>query len=341
MLNSDIPQLSEMASPSDDLTVGGSQISVIVVATERLFRLGLAGLLSDDSRLNVIGVSDGETDLLELCKSTSVDVVLLDIQLSRSDAIDLVRLIASECPHTKTLVLTSNADWRVRPTMIAGASGVLLKDASPEAIRAAVVSVHLGDQVLCNEAARWVLGEEPSTHLTQRESDVLRMVAQGANNSEIAAQLNLGQKTVRNYVSRLYHKLDLTNRAQIATYLVESDIAPATGSQADLARVENESSVTRPVNERPLSLPASLREIWRRRVLVHRRCGAVRAGWRCLRTSQAPDPTAVALVLLPPSAASTSGTPGERHSHRRRDREQYAGPDRGPRQGVPPLGVTS
>ena len=63
-----------------------------MVATERLFRLGLAGLLSEDSRLNVIGVSDGEADLLELCKSTSVDVVLLDIQLSRSDAIDLVRL---------------------------------------------------------------------------------------------------------------------------------------------------------------------------------------------------------------------------------------------------------
>jgi NarL family two-component system response regulator LiaR len=242
VLNSDIPEVPQLAGSSEGPAAGASQISVIVVATEQLFRLGLAGLLSEDGRLNVIGVSDGQANLLELCKSTSVDVVLLDIQLSRSDAIDPVRLIASECPHTKTLVLTSNADWRVRPTMIAGASGVLLKDASPEAIRAAVVSVHLGDLVLCNEAARWVLGEEPSTHLTQRESDVLRMVAQGANNSEIAAQLNLGQKTVRNYVSRLYHKLDLTNRAQIATYLVESDMTRA--GQADLVPVQNESSVT-------------------------------------------------------------------------------------------------
>ncbi len=232
-----------MTGPSEGLAAGVPRISIIVVATEQLFRLGLAGLLSEDSRLSVIGVSDGQADLLELCQSTSVDVVLLDIQLSRSDAIDPVRLIAAECPQTKTLVLTSNADWRVRPTMIAGASGVLLKDASPEAIRAAVVSVHLGDLVLCSEAARWVLGEEPSTHLTQRESDVLRMVAQGANNSEIAQQLNLGQKTVRNYVSRLYHKLDLTNRAQIATYLVESDMTRA-GRPADLAPVQNESSVT-------------------------------------------------------------------------------------------------
>jgi DNA-binding NarL/FixJ family response regulator len=242
LFNSDLTQRIDPASSSDGVLVDGSRISVIVVATEQLFRHGLAGLLGEDHRLQVIGVSDGEADLLELCKSTGVDVVLLDIQLSRSDAIDLVRLITSECPHTKTLVLTSNADWRVRPTMIAGAAGVLLKNTSPEAIRAAVVSVYLGDHVLCNEAARWILGEEPSTHLTQRESDVLRMVAQGANNSEIAAQLHLGQKTVRNYVSRLYHKLDLTNRAQIATYLVQNDIGRSTG-RADATRAENETLV--------------------------------------------------------------------------------------------------
>jgi DNA-binding NarL/FixJ family response regulator len=224
---------------SDGPSPTSSQISVIVVATERLFRLGLARLLSEDDRLDVIGDSEGEPELLGLCKATSVDVVLIDIQLSRTDGIDLVRLMASECPHTKTLALTSNADWRVRPAMIAGAAGVLLKDTYPEAIRAAVVSVYLGDQVLCNEAARWILGEEPSTRLTQRESDVLRMVAQGANNSEIAAHLQLGQKTVRNYVSRLYHKLALSNRAQIATYLNHTD-SERNSSRAELALVENE-----------------------------------------------------------------------------------------------------
>jgi DNA-binding NarL/FixJ family response regulator len=221
-----------------------SQISVIVVATERLFRLGLARLLSEDDRLDVIGDSEGAPELLDLCRATSVDVVLIDIQLLRTDSIDLVRLIATECPHTKTLALTSSADWRVRLAMIAGAAGVLLKDTSPEAIRAAVVSVHLGDQVLCNEAARWVLAEEPSTRLTQRESDVLRMVAQGANNSEIAAQLQLGQKTVRNYVSRLYRKLALSNRAQIAAYLEHTDL-DRSASPAELALVENESLVPR------------------------------------------------------------------------------------------------
>ena len=189
-----------------------------MVAAEQLFALGLARLLGEDEHLDVIGVSDGNRDLLGVCVARSVDVVLIDLELSRANCIDVVRLLASECPSTRTLVLTSNPDRRVRPAMIAGASGVLLKDTSPEAIRAAVVSVHLGDQILCSEAARWVLGEEPSAHLTQRESDVLRTMAQGANNAEIARQLQLGQKTVRNYVSRLYRKLDLNNRAQLVAY---------------------------------------------------------------------------------------------------------------------------
>lgn len=225
VLNSDLSQPFERTRSSDASSITGSKISVVVVAAEQLFGLGLARLLGEDERLDVIGVSDGEHDLLTLCTATSPDVVLIDLELSRADSIDLVRLLASECPNTRTLVLTSNPDWRVRSVMIAGAAGVLLKDTSPEATSAAVVSVHLGDQVFCSEAARWVLGEDASVHLTMRESDVLRIVAQGANNAEIARQLHLGEKTVRNYVSRLYRKLDLDNRAQLATYSGHSDIA--------------------------------------------------------------------------------------------------------------------
>lgn len=215
--------LAPRPESSDGQSLADSKVSVIVVAAERLFRLGVARLLGEDERLDVIGVSEGEPELVGLCAASPVDVVLLDLDLTKADSIDLVRSLASESPATKSLIVTSQADWRVRPAMIAGAAGILLKDTSPESIRAAVISVHLGDQVLCNEAARWVLGEEYSTHLTQRESDVLRMVAQGANNVEIAAQLQLGQKTVRNYVSRIYQKLELTNRAQIATYLARTE----------------------------------------------------------------------------------------------------------------------
>lgn len=242
MLKSDEPQL-EATRLTDGFVMDGSKISVIVVADELLFRLGVARLLSEDDRLDVIAVSDGEPELLELCKATSVDVVVMDIQLARTDGIDLVRSIASACPKTQTLILTSTTDWRVRPAMIAGAAGILLKDTSPQAIRAAVISVHLGDQVLCNEAARWVLGETPHSRLTQRESDVFHMVAQGASNAEVATRLGLGEKTVRNYVSRLYHKLALTNRAQIATYALHVDI------QAGAGRTESA-----PVGDEPWSI---------------------------------------------------------------------------------------
>jgi two-component system, NarL family, response regulator LiaR len=223
VLDSDLAHRSERPGWADGSSLADSKISVIVVAAEQLFRLGLARLLGEDERLDVVGVSEGQPELVDLCMAGSVDVVLVDLDLTKADSIELIRLLAAQCPATRSLILTSQADWRVRPAMIAGAAGILLKDTSPESIRAAVISVHFGDQVLCNEAARWVLGEVDSTHLTQRESDVLHMVAQGANNAEIAAELHLGQKTVRNYVSRIYRKLELTNRSQIATYLARTE----------------------------------------------------------------------------------------------------------------------
>ncbi len=246
MLNSELQQPPEGTAASGGLSFTGSKITVVVVAAEQLFAFGLARLLGEDDYLNVVGVSDGDPDLIALCTAHAVDVVLIDLELSRANCIDVIRMLASECPATKTLVLTSNPDWRVRPAMIAGAAGVLLKDTSPEATRAAVVSVHLGDQVLCNEAARWVLGEDPSAHLTHRESDVLRIMAQGANNAEIARQLHLGEKTVRNYVSRLYRKLDLNNRAQLATYLAHTDIGARVSRKASSLGPES-STVTRPI----------------------------------------------------------------------------------------------
>ena len=217
--SSDQPLPLERSKSLDGSSIAVSKISVIVVAAERLFGFGLARLLAEDEDLDVVAVSDGEPELVGICSAVSADVVLVDLELIRVDAIDLVRLLAAECPNTRTLVLTSNPDWRVRPAMIAGAAGVLLKDTSPEATRVAVHSVHLGDQVLCKEAARWVLGQDPSSNLTQRESLVLRMLGQGASNAEIAVQLEVGQKTVRNYVSRLNRKLDLNNRTQVATHL--------------------------------------------------------------------------------------------------------------------------
>jgi DNA-binding NarL/FixJ family response regulator len=224
LLTTDDPELEARRFPGEFLT-DRTKISVVVVADALLLRLGLARLLSEDERLDVIAVSDGESELLELCRTTPVDVVVMDMKLSMADSVDLVRSIAAVTTNTQTLVLTSTTDWRVRSIMMAGAAGILLKDSSPQAISAAVVSVHHGDRVFCSEAARWFLGDAHKIRLTQRESDVLRMVAQGATNTQIAAQLGLGEKTVRNYVSRLYRKLSLSSRAEFAGTVVHADIS--------------------------------------------------------------------------------------------------------------------
>ena len=278
-----------------------------------------------------------QPELVDRCAASSVDVVLIDLDLTKADSIGLVRLLASECPATKSLILTSQADWRVRPAMIAGSAGILLKDTSPESIRAAVISVHLGDQVLCNEAARWVLGEEYATHLTQRESDVLRMVAQGANNAEIAAELHLGQKTVRNYVSRIYGKLDLTNRAQIATYVARTEAARG----PDLAQLGSRptTSLGSAAHERTATQSADINagDLATARPGPDRR-SAVRIGGGRLRVPHARQvhcrrPGA-------PPAVRELGLRRVQHRHGGGDRQEHAGPGRRRSQALATAGST-
>jgi DNA-binding NarL/FixJ family response regulator len=197
---------------------------VLVVDSQTLFRVGLARLLGDDERLLVMGDSAGNPELPERCAALSVDVIVADLELPELNGLELTRLISSTAPNTRVLLLASSVDWRVIPAMASGAAGFLLKDSDPEAIRSAVVAVHLGEKVLCREATEWLIDEALSHRLTRREVEVLRMVAEGADNRDIADKLGLRQKTVRNYMSRLYHKLASQSRAQIARYALDVDI---------------------------------------------------------------------------------------------------------------------
>ena len=199
-------------------------VRVAVVDGQGVFRSGLAGILNDDSRLEVVAVSEGDKSLADLCAELSVDVVVTDLRLPNIDGIDLINLIAMASPATRTLVVASVADSEVIPAMAAGAAGFLLKVVEPEAIVSAVVAVHLGEQVLCREAIDVVLGRAPARQLTRREAEVLQMVAQGIGNKEIAARLQLGEKTVRNYVSRIYKKLSVHNRVRAAACLPPDDL---------------------------------------------------------------------------------------------------------------------
>jgi DNA-binding NarL/FixJ family response regulator len=197
-------------------------ISVMIVDGQRLVRDGVARLLEEDDRLTVVGDADRGRGVPATCAAESIDVLVTDLQLPDIDGLEMIRAVLADSPSTSVLVLTAAADWRVIPAIASGVSGFLLKDADPEAVRAAILSAHRGERVICREAARWLAGEHAAgTRLTKREQVVLHMVAEGAANKEIAALLGISEKTVRNYVSHLYRKLALKNRAQIATYAMQ------------------------------------------------------------------------------------------------------------------------
>lgn len=212
--------------------ISDRKVTVMVVDDQALFRSGLVRLLEDDPRLSVVAVSSGSADVPSACASLSIDVVVTDLELATIDGIELTRSLQEAAPGTRVLILTSVADSRVLPALASGAAGFMLKDAKPEAIRSAVLSVSLGDQVLCKEATRQLLeaarGDDGSSfrrRLTRREREVLRLVADGTPNKDIAVLLGVGDKTVRNYVSQLYRKLALQNRTQIAMYAHHAGMA--------------------------------------------------------------------------------------------------------------------
>jgi two-component system response regulator DegU len=193
-------------------------VSVAVAEGQAVFRHGLAQLLDNDSRFDVVAVSDGGPEIIEVCANRPVDVLVTDLHLPRTNGIEFIRLVLSKSPETRILVVASAADWGVVPALESGVSGYLLKDTEPEAIMSAVIAVHLGEQVLCREATEWLTAQTPMRRLTRREIDVLYMLAQGAQNKEISEWLQVSEKTVRNYVSRLYRKVSVRDRSQIANY---------------------------------------------------------------------------------------------------------------------------
>ncbi len=194
------------------------RISVLVVSAHSLFRSGLARLLEEDPRIEIVGTSDGQQELAALCAATPVDVVVYDVETPSWDALEVLNTVLSGSPKSRVLLLAIAADWTVVPAMASGAAGYLLKDTDPEAMRSAVVSVHLGENVLCREAAQLLIASSSGRRLTPREGDVMRLIAQGVDNRTIAKELDIDEKTVRNYVSRLYHKLALHSRTQVAAY---------------------------------------------------------------------------------------------------------------------------
>jgi DNA-binding NarL/FixJ family response regulator len=223
----------------------GPSNGVLVVDDQELVRAGFRMILERNG-LEVVGeAADGEEGV-RLAAALEPEVVLMDVRMPRMDGIEATRRIIAERPATRIVVLTTfDLDEYVYEAVRAGASGFLLKDISPADLVHAVGVVARGDALLAPALTRRLLdrfvarplpGTRPEAiaGITDRELEVLRLVATGRSNAEIAADLFLSEATVKTYVSRMLTKLDLRDRVQLAVLAYRSGVVVpedgATGS---------------------------------------------------------------------------------------------------------------
>jgi DNA-binding NarL/FixJ family response regulator len=206
---------------------------VLIADDQTLFRSGLARLLDSDDRVQVVGEATDGLDAVKLAASLKPDVVLMDIKMPNLDGIEATRRIVTENPETKVLMLTTfEADNHVIQALKAGASGYVLKDSTASAIVSSVVAVVAGERVMASAVANRVLEmltgattpKEFYDGLTAREVEILKMLATGMANKQIAYQLKISEKTVRNHVSNMYEKLNIYDRAQAVLYAVRKGL---------------------------------------------------------------------------------------------------------------------
>jgi len=209
-------------------------IRVLVVDDHVIVRRGIRALLATEDGIEVVGEAEDGQQALERIDVLQPDVILLDLLMPNMDGIEVTRRVMESKPETRILVLTSfAADDKVFPAIKAGALGYLLKDTGPRELVRAIRQVDAGESSLSPTIARKVLQElsRPSDRpptaepLTEREVEVLQVVARGLSNQEIAADLMISEATVRTHVSNILGKLHLASRTQAALYALREGLA--------------------------------------------------------------------------------------------------------------------
>jgi DNA-binding NarL/FixJ family response regulator len=202
-------------------------VRVLIADDQTLFRSGLARLLDDYPRVTVIAEAPDGVEAVRRCRDLEPDVVLMDIKMPNLDGIQATEQIVAACPGIPVLILTTfEADSHVRAALRAGASGYVLKDSDLEAIISSILVVRSGERVLAGPVAERVLGmmtgditpKDIYDGLTSREIEILKLIASGAANKQIAYKLSISEKTVRNHISNMYEKLQLFDRSQAVLY---------------------------------------------------------------------------------------------------------------------------
>jgi two-component system, NarL family, response regulator DevR len=207
-----------------------TEIRVVLVDDHALVRLGLKTLIDDQPDMRVVGEAGTAAEALAVVQDTRPAVVLMDIRLP-GGGLEATRQVLAALPETRVVMLTSFADEELVVSAVrAGAAGYLLKEVGNEEVLRAIRAAAAGESALDGATTARLLDRLRASErraevdafrdLSSRELEVLAEVAQGKTNPEIAAALHLGEKTVRNYVSAILGKLNLSNRTELATYAI-------------------------------------------------------------------------------------------------------------------------
>jgi len=193
-------------------------MKVLIVDDDPLIRKSLSLMLAREADITILGTATNGAEALALCKGEQPDVVLMDIRMPTMDGIAATRLIKQDYPQVRIMMLTTFDDKpNIQQALAAGADGYLLKTDEIAAIAGKLRPLVAGVGVLDTEVLKKLTAtENPALEeLTQRERDIVRLVAQGLTNKEIAAQLFLSEGTVRNNIVTIMEKLDVKNRTQL------------------------------------------------------------------------------------------------------------------------------
>ncbi len=208
-------------------------IRILIADDHAIVREGQRALVETEPGMELVGEAADGAEAVQMARTLQPDVILLDLLMPRMGGVEAIREIKAHNSEARILVLTSFAeDERVYAAIKAGALGYLLKDASPREILAAIREVHRGEPSMPPVIAHKLMSELRRTSnlpltkdpLTERELEILKLVAQGLPNLEIAERLVISERTVRTHVSNILGKLHLANRTQVALYALREGL---------------------------------------------------------------------------------------------------------------------
>lgn len=208
------------------------RITVAIADDHAIVRQGLRTYLELQPEIDVVGEAADGQQVLALVKERLPDIVLMDLVMPGLDGVEATRAVRTLSPSTRVIVLTSfSEDEQVFASIKAGAQGYLMKDVLPKDLVRAIKMVHHGEAQLDPEIARKLMQEftnpkpaAPKHDLTERELEVLTLIAHGKSNKEISEDLVLSEKTVKTHVSNILQKLHLSDRTQAAVYALRQKI---------------------------------------------------------------------------------------------------------------------